>query len=296
MTKRIFAVTAAVLLLAGCREQPAGETLKPSGFLEEGMRFTESTMPIDGGLVIGNFGSGELDPLNNEGKGYLRIAKGDTVSDFVPADGTLNAPKGMARMDSLLFVADVGKIVVYNLKNMAAAPAVIPFPEGNSYVNDIAAGEGILFVSTTDGGEVFTLKPNGADSTQAFGLDPFCKIPGANGLALDGNTLYVASYPADGVMTPENCIYQVNITDPQPQKLSDEPGLYDGLAISPERGKLYFSDWNGNRIGSIDLKTGKREILRSDKDLIGPADISLMGDTLYVPYLVSGKVAIYTIE
>ena len=43
--------------------------------VNEGIRFCESTYPYDGGILIANFGTEQLNPLNTDGKGYILYYK-----------------------------------------------------------------------------------------------------------------------------------------------------------------------------------------------------------------------------
>lgn len=53
----------------------ADSNLKVSEIIRQDLRFCESTYPYDGGILVANFGSGQLDPLNAEGKGYINWYK-----------------------------------------------------------------------------------------------------------------------------------------------------------------------------------------------------------------------------
>lgn len=46
----------------------ADSNLKVSEIIRQDLRFCESTYPYDGGILVANFGSGQLDPLNAEGR------------------------------------------------------------------------------------------------------------------------------------------------------------------------------------------------------------------------------------
>ena len=43
--------------------------------VNENIRYCESTYPYNGGILIANFGTEQLNPLNAEGKGYIFIIK-----------------------------------------------------------------------------------------------------------------------------------------------------------------------------------------------------------------------------
>lgn len=92
----------------------ADSNLKVSEIIRQDLRFCESTYPYDGGILVANFGSGQLDPLNAEGKGYINWYKNGKVSTLIPADGSLSAPKGMLVKDGYLYVCDVNRIVVFH--------------------------------------------------------------------------------------------------------------------------------------------------------------------------------------
>ena len=105
--------------------------------VNDGLRFCESTLPYNNGILVANFGTAELNPLNNEGKGYIMYYKDGKTETFIPTDGNLSAPKGMLAQGDRLFVCDVNKIVVYNTVNKASKPVVITLPEGHLFVNDL---------------------------------------------------------------------------------------------------------------------------------------------------------------
>lgn len=75
-----------------------------SCIITEGLRFCESTYPYDKGILIANFGTGQLDPLNGEGKGYIVFHKNGKNEVLIPADGNLSAPKGMFERDGYLYI------------------------------------------------------------------------------------------------------------------------------------------------------------------------------------------------
>ena len=111
MKKRIFLAAVAVAAVA-CS---SAEKTPTTPVLTDKIVFCEATLPLDGKLLVGSFGSDEFNPLNTEGKGYI-LEFTDTVSRvLIPADGTLSAPKGLLVKDDYLFIADVGKMAVYNL-------------------------------------------------------------------------------------------------------------------------------------------------------------------------------------
>ena len=294
MKKRLLCVAGLALLVAACTPKQKGVAPK---VLTDGIRVNECVLLHDGKLLVTSFGTDEVLPLNEEGKGYILAFDGnDTVPEIlVAADGTLSAPKGMRVHDRRLYVADVNKLVVFNLDSLAER-TIVRFPAGEMFVNDLDFRGDRLYVSVTNTGNIYTLDtdvPGGADSSS---LTLWANVPGANGVLFNGDTLYVASYPADGVTTEANVIYAIrDLADPAPEKLIDRPGQYDGLALSDDGMKLYFTNWTGGEVGVIELATGALTPLETGVPLTGVARLVQAGGVLYIPDMVNSKVVEYTL-
>lgn len=217
MKKQIFstmAITIFAFVMTSCqlkKPQSKDETQSSQSVkavVTDGLRFCESTYPYQDGLLIASFGTEQLNPLNTEGKGYISFYKDGNVHTLISTDGNLSAPKGMFVRDNYLFICDVNKLVVYNLQARDEAPQIIHFPEGNLFVNDLAANGDTLYASVTNSNKIFALdisKPETVGTPVEW-----VNIPGPNGLIIDNDTMYVASYPADGNTTDANVIYQIS--------------------------------------------------------------------------------------
>lgn len=264
--------------------------------ISDSIRFCESTYPYKGGLLIANFGTEQLNPLNNEGKGYILYYKDGVMSRIIPADGNLNGPKGMYEKDGYLFICDVNKIVVYNLNAPKSAPQTITLPKGEMFVNDLAAKGDTLFVSVTNTGNIYSL--NIAEESALAKVKPqlWCKVPGPNGILVDGNSMYVVSYPADGTTKPENVIYYIaDLSAPKVEKFNTEPGQYDGVALSPDKQTLYITNWNPAGVYSMDVTSKKIQPLEMKTKVTGAADMTLLDGKLYIPDLPNSRVIVLPI-
>ncbi len=297
MKRTLFFLPALLLCLSCSQQKQKGETSPQKNVkaftVDTDLRFCEGTVAYQDGILISNFGCDNLDPLNDHGQGYIARYRSDkTMETFIAADSLLNAPKGMAIAADRLYIADVGKVVVYNLKDRSAAPQVIHFPPGELYVNDIAIRNQTAYISVTNTNRIYTLDISQPERLSSENLQEFIRIKGPNGLAFDGKTLYVASYPTDGDITAENVIYRIeDIDDPKPTVFYDVPGEYDGLAINDSR--LYFTNWNNSQIGYIDLRDRTATLLQPEGITVeGPADLTLRNDTLYVPDLPASRVIV----
>lgn len=263
----------------------------------DSIRFCESTYPYQNGLLIANFGTEQLNPLNTEGKGYILFYDKGKVRTLIPADGNLSAPKGMLVRNDYLFICDVNKLVVYNLKAIEEAPQIIQFPEGNLFLNDLSANGNTLYVSVTNSGKIFSLDISNPASVST--PVEWADVPGPNGLIIDNGTMYIASYPADGITTEANVIYQISdLSNPVPEKFITIPGQYDGIALSADKKTIYITNWTPAQIAAINRQT--KEIVALDirlpQPLIGPADISVTEEIMYIPDLPNSRVVIYPLS
>lgn len=262
----------------------------------DGVRFCESTYPYDGGLLVANFGTEELNPLNGEGKGYILYFDAEGQSRvLVPADGSLSAPKGMYVRDGRLFVCDVHRIVVYDLKNVGTAePQVIEMPaEEDLFVNDLAAWGDALYVSVTNSGRIYRIDLT--EPAQPGVPELWLSIAGPNGLVVRDGVMYVASYSPDGVPTGEHVVYRIaDLTAPQPEALISTPGQYDGIAFSGDAKALYVTNWAPVGIARLDLESGALSPLALPlaEPLVGPADITVQGGKIYIPDLPNSRVVV----
>lgn len=287
--KHFYTICALSFLSLGVlqAQQPVKKTLS------DNLRYTESTYPYDGGILVASFGSQELNPLNSEGKGYITLFRNGTHELFIPADGNLSAPKGMLIKDGRLYVCDVNKIVVYDIDSRESEPTVIDMGEGNLFVNDLVACGDYIYASVTNSDLIFRIEANNPEQLGA--PEKWISIKGPNGLAVRDGKMYVASYPADGKTTDDNVIYVIDDLDsPSAEKLIDIPGQYDGLAFSEDGSTMYFTNWTPATIMAMDMESKKiSEIVPElDTPLIGPADITYYKGKLFIPDLPNSRVVV----
>ena len=261
--------------------------------IDKGIRYCESTYPYDGGLLIANFGTEQLNPLNTEGKGYIVLHKDGKNEVLIPADGHLSAPKGMLVRDGYLYVCDVNKVMVYNLADKAAEPRTIALPEGNLFANDLVSEGDYLYVSVTNTDRIFRVdisRPGQPGQPQEW-----LSVAGSNGLLLHEGSLYVASYPADGRTTDAHVVYRIaDLKNPVAEKWMEVPGQYDGLAVASDGKALYVTNWTPAQVSRIDLNTRQLSPLdlKLPQALVGPADITVTGGYLYIPDLPNSRVVV----
>lgn len=303
MRNRIFLIASIALsaVVASCgtkSAKTAEEQQKPElTVISEHIRFCESTYPYQGGILISNFGTEQLNPLNTEGKGYIVAHKDGKTNVLIPADGNLSAPKGMYLKEDYLFICDVNKVVVYRLSDLSEKPQVIAFPEGDLFVNDLAAAGNTLYASVTNSGRIYRMDISQPDAVSA--PIAWAEVPGPNGMIIENGTMYIASYSADGTTTGAHVIYQISdLEHPAPQLFITTPGQYDGIALSADKKTMYITNWLPAEVSAINRETKAITPLSIDleKPLIGAADITVTGEYMYIPDLPNSRVVVYPLK
>ena len=293
----IFVLVVVQAAVSGCQSKSnknnSENTDKQSIIVSKNIRFCESTYPYEGGILIGNFGTEQLNPLNNEGKGYINYYKDGKLNVLIAADGNLSAPKGMFTKDNYLFICDVNKIMVYNLKALKETPQTIVFPEDDLFINDLAADGNTLYASVTNSGKIYQIDITNPSNMSDITPIKWVDIIGPNGLIIDNGIMYVASYPADGTTTDANVIYQItDFANPVVEKFTILPGQYDGIALSADKKTMYITNWSPAGISCINMSTRQITPLMIKEDLTGPADITVINDTIYIPDLPNSRMII----
>lgn len=298
MIKRLF-IAATLFFSLTCVSAQDETKLLPNVY-EQGFKYCEGTVAYKNMILVSNFGTSTFNPLNTEGKGYIMAINGAKIKPFIPSDGNLSAPKGMAVYDSHLFIADVGKVVVYNLHRLKDKPQIIKLADDDLFVNDIVVVGKMMLVSVTNTGRLYGLNIAEIDMLSYRKPMLLGDVPGPNGLAVYENNLYIASYNPQEKPTAENVIYVADISrpnDPLKKLITTLPaGQYDGIAMSADGNKLYMTSWTNTQekqpaiwVYNMDGKTGVRA-LDFGVSFQGPADITLKDNALWIPDLLASKV------
>ena len=225
--------------------------------LTRNLQICYSVCPYQDGLLISNWGTDSINPLNQEGKGYIAFHKEGVTSILIPADGTLAAPKGMAVKDDYLFVADVNKVVVYNLNETSDQPQVISFPEGNDFVSDVAIVGNVLLAAVTNTSSIYALDISNLAHIDVGSLAVYAVVPGATSLCVSDYHLFIGSSTTYGEPTEFNVIYMIDdLSNPVAQPMTHRIGQYQDLALTPDGESLYFIDKNSDKLGRLEFATG----------------------------------------
>jgi outer membrane protein assembly factor BamB len=257
-----------------------------------GFSHPESVIQSGNSLFISNIGAA-LDPAKKDGDGFISKVDLSTgkITDlhYLPANGTLDAPKGMALIGRTLYVADIDHIVGFDIESREKVFDLTI--TGSTFLNDLVMGDGKLYVSATDNGKIYEIDPL-QKTYQALALKD--SIAGANGLFFDhiSRTLYCVSLGSWGKW--DGMLFAINLKDMTFKKIATYQGMLDGVDIVGNT--LYFSDWKGmdkkGNLFSLNLKThAVHELSLTVGGIAGPADFSVSTDHRYfiIPSTIEGK-------
>lgn len=191
------------------------------------------------------------EPAGVDDNGYItKVSPDGTIAEAKWIDGAkdtvkLDAPKGMAIADGVLYVADITAVRMFDAKT--GEPKGEIKIDGASFLNGVAlAPDGGIYV--TDSGLDATFKPTGSDAVYHISKDgkvkPLIKdktLGAPNGIAqgTDG-AVWVVTFGSGE-------IYQVDAKGKKrsPQKLPK--GQLDGILVL-DGGDVLVSSWEGSAI------------------------------------------------
>lgn len=189
-------------------------------------------------------------PFAKDDNGFItRLSPDGTIAakqwiDGAKEDVTLNAPKGLAFLGDTLYVADIDTVRMFDRKTGAPKGEVVI--KKATFLNDVAAGDGVVYVSDSGLGDGF--KPTGTDAVheikdgkakeiikQSKKLD----LGRPNGLAVIDGNVWVVTFGSGELYR----IDQGNKVD----AVKLPKGGLDGIAVRKD-GKLLISSWEGQAV------------------------------------------------
>lgn len=294
----LFALVAGALSvapLAGAPVQAASETRVVTGFSHP-----ESVL-IDGARrFVSNIGA-SLDPFGHDGDGFISELDADgriVALHAFPSDGsTLDAPKGMALLAGRLYVADIDRIVGFDLATRRRVfEAKVP-AGGPTLLNDVAVMGGALVVSDTMRATVWRVDVgSGAFTSVADG------IPGANGIVRDeaGKRLLVVGL---GAKFEGGDLFEIPDGGAARRIAKGPHGILDGLALLPD-GRLVISDWRSidpPKPGAVTIHAADGTTTKTvdfGREVHGPADfdVDVAKSEIWLPAMIDNAVVIAPLE
>lgn len=214
-----------------------------------------------------------------DGKGGIAILNRDgSIKNQEWVTG-MNAPKGMAIHDGLLYVADITAVVAIDL-NTGETVHQVEFPDA-VFLNDVTVdNNGTVYVSDTRTGTIYRMENN----TPAVFLD---NTPNANGLKIVDGTLYA-------LVGPE--LWKID-SDKQSTVIAKGFELGgDGLEPVGSDGDFLVTCWGG--LIYYVKADGSFEKLMDVQGEMNTADLGIHPETntIYIPTFNSNSVKSFTLE
>ena len=255
-----------------------------------GFEAPESVIRTGDKIFVSNIGGEKPNPMALDSNGFISELSSDGKTIHHKFQKTiLNAPKGLAVVKDVIYVADVNRVVGFN---MHSGDQVFELGIKATMLNDLCkVDDKHIAVSETVTGQVFLIDVE-AKSTRFLGT-----VDGANGVTFDEKRglLYVAGM---GVNMSGGKIFskELKSQDTVFTALPNSPtGIFDGLEMT-DNNHLLMSDWisftsKKGRLVLYDLE--KKSSISYDVDA-GPADIyyDKSAKTVYIPQMMKNSLLI----
>jgi sugar lactone lactonase YvrE len=215
-----------------------------------------------------------------DGKGFIsRLGTDGKIIDLKWVDG-LDAPKGMALVKNLLYVADLSAVAVIDIQTGTLSHRIEI--EGAQFLNDVAASPGgDVYVSDSALGRIHLIR----DGKAALHFES-PELKRVNGLLCLKDGLYVAD--------AGNGIHYKLSGKKQMTKFSETSQGADGIVVT-EKGDYIVSSWGGEIFFvSSDGKSTKMLDTKDKKLNSADVDYDVKTRTLYVPTFFGNTVMAYT--
>ncbi len=229
-------------------------------------------------LYVSNINTG---PWEKNGDGFISILSmdGDVLSQKWITG--LNSPKGMGIVDSILYVADIDRVVKIDIISGKKIDEIkIPDEDG---LNDISVGDnGEVFVSSSTNSIVYMINNNGLKKLVKHDDVRF------NGVYAEGDDIFI-------ITSKSGQLLDYNMETEKLDTLLDGLGQGDGLK-GLENDEFLTSDWQGE-VFYITKNKVVYSILKTKQDKINSADIEYIKEKniLLVPTFFDNKVVAYSL-
>lgn len=264
----------------------------PQVITVEGFQTPESVLWDDqaGAFLVSNIHG---KPGDKDDNGYIsQVSRAPDAKvttekwiDGAKPDVTLHAPKGMALLGDTLYVADIDAVRMFDRKT--GAPKGEVAIKGAMFLNDLVAGDGVVYASDSGIDAEFKPTPNQAiyelRDGKAKQLAKGEELGAPNGLAIADGELWVVTF-ASGEL--------YKLKDGKRDAVEKLPkGALDGIRVGAD-GTLYVSSWEGQTIFH-----GKPGSWTAGPTIKSPADFELDAERslLVVPLFEENRVEMHEV-
>lgn len=250
-------------------------------------------------IFVSNIGK-DLNPTAKDGNGFITevSADGTIVQQRLTPEGALDAPKGLAIIDDVIYVADIDRLVGFDI-NISDRVFFLDFAQKTTFLNDlIAIDDRTLLVSASDTGTIYQIDLQDQKISALPG-----HVPGANGIAYNTQTQTVYAVGLGENFNGKGNLYQLALTEPdlQFELIDSSAGFLDGIALVDDS-HLIYSDWvdiakpTTGAIYSYDLSTQQTKEIALPTEIHSPADFDYRDGSLWLPQTLDSKVLVLNLS
>lgn len=243
----------------------------------------------------------ELMPSEKDNDGF--ISKLDANGEVLELKWIedLDAPKGMAVLNGVIYTADVDKVKGYDMATQKKVLELDFSRYATVFLNDLVVKDKQhLLVSATDIGYVFEIDTYGEGTLEVF--DIYGDMTGVNGLDYDvkNNRLLMAGFGIEG--EPLGVVMEADLNQKiiKQAQLMPYQGYLDGIQLVDEK-YILFSDWKdfekGGQLMIHDIENKITKPALKDT-LLGPADFYYVEESgmLWLPVMAENELIITHLE
>jgi DNA-binding beta-propeller fold protein YncE len=280
-TRVFFSVSAAILMsISLCYSQ---QTI--SGF-----EVPESVIKSGDRLFVSNMGGAKPDPMALDSNGFIsELSTDGRIIHQKFQKSVLNSPKGLAIVKDVVYVADINRVVGFNIHS---GDQVFEADIPAKMLNDLCkVDDNHICVSETMSGRIMLIDLTNR-SIRFLG-----SIEGANGVTYDEKTgkLYAVGMGAN-MSGGKMYVKDLKSVDTTFSELLNSPtGIFDGLEMF-DNSHLLASDWvsftsKNGRLVVYDIDNHTTKVYEVDA---GPADITYdkSSHQVYIPQMMNNSLLI----
>lgn len=221
--KNILTVVFICIGLNSFSQQIINGFANPESVTSDGKRYFVSNQGQD---VFSKDGDGFISEISEDGKLIER--------NFLPQKGVLNAPKGLTIANNILYVADIERIVGFDI-NSRKTVFELTIPQA-TVLNDICRLEnGFFAVTETVSGNIYKV------NTKTKSFEIIGNLPTANGINYNEKTKQLVVC-TNGKTLGEGSVYIKNGNEDFKELSNIANGFFDGIEWLDDT-HLLISDW-----------------------------------------------------
>ena len=222
-------------------------------------------------------------PDGKDGKGFIsKVSPDGKIVNLQWVSG-LDAPKGMGLFNNTLYVADITRVAVIDVKSGKLTTSIDI--TGSVFLNDITVDEkGNVYVSDSGTGKVHKVTNN---KPEVFFES--ADVKSTNGVLALKDALYLADFQS-------GTFYKVDWTTKKLTKIGATPAGGDGV-VSTGKNEFIISSWYGE-ISFVDANGKVTKLLDTKEQKLSSADVDFDAKTktLYVPTFFANSVMAYELK